>query len=230
MAENAASILAQPEIKDMLSNMAPHERDRWLQDLSRDYPGETAIINEQLGYSDELRRTADAEGRETGGVYVAANPLEHLNTGLSRMKGEKERKEARAGAKDLSGKKSSALERLMRGVSGADGIAEDERLNALPSPQSKPILESNLARIAEEDMGPTNTGVTGNLITDNALVKKQKMAADVLRGGNLVGPITEDTAYKQRREESDTFGPLIPFEDKNSFYGDALRKKRRQGP
>lgn len=225
MAENAASILAQPQIKDMLSNMAPHERDRWLQDLSRDYPGETAIINEQLGYSDELRRTADAEGRETGGVYVAANPLEHLNTGLSRMKGEKERKEARAGAKDLSDTKSSALERLMRGVSGADGIAEDERLNALPSPRSKPILESNLAQKANDDMGLTNTGV-GNLIPGST----ERPAAGPYPGLRA-GPITEDTAYKQRREESDTFGPLIPFgRNKNSIYGDTLRKKRRQGP
>lgn len=222
------SYLARPEIADMLRRMDPEERKKFITELSLDYEGEAGILNEQLGYADELRRTPTAEGRSHGDVYVAPNFLEHLNTGLSRMKGNKERKEARSGAKDLSSKKSGALARLMGGISGADGIAEEERVNALPSPVTKPIQESQLAAIAEEDMGSGNTGIgsSPNLITpdkqsqmgENIAYLKRRQNSDV---EGPLAPFGTDAAYAQRRAESDVMGPIPPV-----GYGDALRKKK----
>lgn len=49
---------------------------------------EQEILSNQLRQAEFLRSTPTPRGRAMGRVYVAANPLEHLATGINRMRGE----------------------------------------------------------------------------------------------------------------------------------------------
>ena len=57
-----------------LSSLSDTELDA----LMRDYAGEKGDLDEQMSQADVLRGSASPAGRQTGNVYTAANPLEHL--------------------------------------------------------------------------------------------------------------------------------------------------------
>ena len=52
--------------------------------------GDIGTLDRQLAQAEQLRATPDARGRYAGRTFVAANPLEHVATGLDRIRGERD--------------------------------------------------------------------------------------------------------------------------------------------
>ena len=93
------------------------EREAALAALSRDYAGlqAAAQTRQQRGY--EMASEKGPQGTELGGkysTYVAANPLEHLASGLRRYKGYKDMREADEELGTLSEDKQKTLADLLR--------------------------------------------------------------------------------------------------------------------
>lgn len=107
-----------PELLERLKTLPPEERERLIMQLTQGYEGRGGLLNEQAARAQALRDTATPEGREAGGMYVAANPLEHLGAGLQRYKGYKDLQDVDERRTGLEEDKEEALRRLMRGYLG----------------------------------------------------------------------------------------------------------------
>ena len=106
------------QLKAMLANMSDEELDEYLSLMTQDYEGENVIMDEQMASANALRDMATPEGRTAGGMYHAANPLEHLATGLGRGMGSLQERDVNKGRRELGDDKSEALKLMMRGISG----------------------------------------------------------------------------------------------------------------
>ena len=74
----------------------PEQIDQLLQGLASAAAGKGGIYSDQMDQARALRDTASAQGRTTrGGIYTAANPLEHLGVGMARYRGQQDMDEAR---------------------------------------------------------------------------------------------------------------------------------------
>ena len=79
-------------------------------DLTRDYEGRGVMADAAMTKADALRDTATPEGRTTrNDIYQAANPLEHLATGVSRYQGMKGQNAAQSKMDALSAGKERGL-------------------------------------------------------------------------------------------------------------------------
>lgn len=82
-------------------------RDKAIRQLSQDYEGKRGIIADELVLATEKATMAGPKGRTAGGIYVAADPLEHIGTGLMRAMGIRDQKrlseETRLLAEDYGG-------------------------------------------------------------------------------------------------------------------------------
>jgi small-conductance mechanosensitive channel len=67
-------------------------------------PQQQDELASQMKQAQALRSRQAPQGREVGNVYVAANPLEHLASGIERYKAGKQVKELQAQSADLMGK------------------------------------------------------------------------------------------------------------------------------
>lgn len=64
--------------------------------------GDTAALNQQkYGLAHERSKTPTPQGREAGGMYIAANPLEFLASGIQRFRGEQGLQNAQAAQEGL---------------------------------------------------------------------------------------------------------------------------------
>ena len=106
------------QMQAMIKNMSDDELDEYLALMTQDYEGENAMMDEQMASADALREQATPEGRMAGGMYHAANPLEHLGTALGRGLGEYEASDINKRRTGLGDDKSEALKMMMRGISG----------------------------------------------------------------------------------------------------------------
>jgi len=106
------------QLKAMLANLSDEELDEYLSLMTQDYEGENAMMDEQMATADALRETATPEGRQAGGMYHAANPLEHLGAVAGRGLGEYKARDANEQRRALGDDKSEALKLMMRGISG----------------------------------------------------------------------------------------------------------------
>jgi len=64
----------------------------------------------------QMMQTPSAEGQRVGGTYVAANPLEHLSTAMSRILGAKQMGDSRTRMEDLIKRKGQGLTNYARGM------------------------------------------------------------------------------------------------------------------
>ena len=94
------------------------QNPEFAQQLARDFAAEQGVLDDQMSYAEGLRDTATPEGRQAGRVYVAANPLEHIGTGLNRYAGHRKIGDLDKAGADLRGDKQSMLATLMRGMAG----------------------------------------------------------------------------------------------------------------
>jgi hypothetical protein len=93
------------------------DREAALELLSRDYPGlaKTATTSQEQGF--EMAMSPGAKGTELGGrysTYVAANPLEHLASGLRQYGGYKKMNKAEEQLDQLSKDKQRSLMDMLR--------------------------------------------------------------------------------------------------------------------
>ena len=85
----------------------------------------SGLFNEQMGVAGQdyqqgasMFGTPSAEGRNVSGTYVAANPLEHLNTAMSRVMGANQMKDARAQQADYMKQLNDAKIRMLNAQGG----------------------------------------------------------------------------------------------------------------
>ncbi len=91
------------------------EKQKALAALVRSYKEEQAIAQNQSDFGAEAALMPGAQGTQTGGkygTYVAANPLEHLASGLRTYKGYKDMGEARDNMKEMALEKQKALQAM----------------------------------------------------------------------------------------------------------------------
>ena len=81
--------------------------------LSEDRAG---LAGQQMKMGQGLMQTPGAEERSVGGTYVAASPLEHLSTAMSRAMGAQMTRGAQADANDQIGKKGAGLLTFLQGL------------------------------------------------------------------------------------------------------------------
>ena len=111
-----AEMMSRPDIREHIANMSEEDRYDFMEQLFRDYTGEQSGLEYQRDTADELRNRAGPEGRSQGDVYVAANPLEHLASGLSRRKAGGEYDEAVEGLEELSASRTEGLKSVGEGL------------------------------------------------------------------------------------------------------------------
>jgi len=102
-------LMNSPDIMAQLDAMPPDEREAQMTRMFQDYTGQSDILGEQAAAASALRGTPDAEGRQAGNVYVAANPLEHIATAANRIKGGNDYDAAMQGMKDLSADRTAGV-------------------------------------------------------------------------------------------------------------------------
>ena len=95
--------------------------------MARDYQGEQSAAETQQSQGFEMAMSPGAKGTHLGGkysTYVAANPLEHIASGLRQYKGYKGMKEAREALGSLSKDKQQSIVDLLRaGLGGGQSAA-----------------------------------------------------------------------------------------------------------
>tara|TARA_R110000744_G_scaffold360576_1_gene468140 strand:+ start:1944 stop:2486 length:543 start_codon:yes stop_codon:yes gene_type:complete len=103
------NVMMRPEIMAQIEKMAPTDRKEYIDQMFRDYTGETTILTEQLNSANELRNKEGPQGRTIGNNFFAANPLEHIASLAESYQGNKERDSARKGLGDLSSSRTAGL-------------------------------------------------------------------------------------------------------------------------
>ena len=88
---------------------------------------ELGSMQQQLAEANALRDTLAPEGRNAGRVYVAANPLEHLATGVKRYQGSKEGARLKPLIEGQQDVVSGRVEDYGRMAVGAPALTEAER-------------------------------------------------------------------------------------------------------
>lgn len=107
------SKMQDPKFSAWFNTLPPEEKEKVLQRLSMDYQGQGDIANEQMATAQALRGTATPEGRQAGRTYVAANPLEHIASGMKQYQGKQQMDEALARKKELSDMQGKGLQEVM---------------------------------------------------------------------------------------------------------------------
>jgi len=75
----------QSQLQAKMSQMTPEEQLSFMEQLSANWQQMGGDAKEQMTRADALRRDAP-QGRYAGGVYQAANPLEHIASTMNNMK------------------------------------------------------------------------------------------------------------------------------------------------
>lgn len=117
---------------ERIRQLPPDQQEAAIRQLSLDYPGLTDALQGDVDFGEERMMADSPEGRygpsgNPYSVYVAANPLEHLASGMSKYQGGVERREARKGLDALSKMKQEAVSNAIRG--GIQPQTPEEALN-----------------------------------------------------------------------------------------------------
>lgn len=115
------NLMLQPDIMAQLEALPPEEQEAQMQRMFRDYAGEEAIFSEQAATAKALRGKAGPEGRSHGDVYVAANPLEHIASGIEKYRAGEDYDEAMQGMEDLSTSRSEGIRGVAELFAGGTG-------------------------------------------------------------------------------------------------------------
>jgi len=91
-----------PEQKSMFSQMAPEQQQQFLQLLASDFEGQMSTAESDMTRADAVRQGEGPRGRYAGGMYVAANPLEHIASGMQKYQANKDFKTAQTARGDAS--------------------------------------------------------------------------------------------------------------------------------
>ena len=75
---------------------------------------EQGMLGEQMEMANQLRNAEGPQGRETRGGYTAANPLEHLASGMQRVKAAKDLEQYKARQQEIMGQQTGGREQFMQ--------------------------------------------------------------------------------------------------------------------
>jgi hypothetical protein len=73
------------QLQQKMSSMSPEERMEYMTMLTQNWSQMGSDAGQDMSRADRLRQRA-APGREAGGMYVAANPLEHIARGMRNIR------------------------------------------------------------------------------------------------------------------------------------------------
>ena len=178
--------------------------------LYRDYAGERDVANAEYTSAEERYNEEGPKGRNSGRVYSAANPLEHLASALRRRGGKKDRETAKGTLGELS--KASAKGRRVAGglAAGRENrimglyekmIESRNKKNQVTAPQlnqanpndfraSRPPMASAQSPVPQPQMA-TGGAVPGNPAQWNEYAMQAKVGADP-RIARLLGKPEEE--------------------------------------
>jgi len=106
-AQDINSILSGDRLK-AINSLPEQEKNAVISRLYASYPEQKELINESLSEANRLLEQPALDGRQTGGVYVANNILEHANRGFDKAVGLRQRNKAREDLKDLGDQKAQS--------------------------------------------------------------------------------------------------------------------------
>ena len=75
-----------PEQQQQVSLLTPEQQAEFYAALARDYGGAVQAGQSDMNRADAIRGAAGPQGRNSGRVYSAANPLEHLASGIEKYR------------------------------------------------------------------------------------------------------------------------------------------------
>lgn len=99
-------------LRQYIATLSPEEQEAFMQAMFADYEGESGELEQQRSMAEELRGTPGAEARSYGGIYTAANPLEHLSSGIDRYRGVREGQAAQTAAGGITEQRGLAQRRM----------------------------------------------------------------------------------------------------------------------
>ena len=138
MMQNTTDTAMQSRLAEILV-MPPDEQDAALADLTRAYEPEREDLRDELSRNYDMLTAEGPKGQMAGNnqfsVYVGANPLEHLASGVSKYRAGKGVKEGRAEQRELSKQQGAAqkaimsaqAEALSRSLRGQAGSGQSDR-------------------------------------------------------------------------------------------------------
>jgi hypothetical protein len=134
---------AAPEEKDMLeerianlASLPPDQQAEAIAQLTMDYEGREKTLRGELEDNYALMTQQGPQGGMAGNnpysVYVGANPLEHLASGIQKYQGGKGVRESREAIEGLSKSKEAGMASVARGMLGEQSAQADILRSSLP--------------------------------------------------------------------------------------------------
>lgn len=142
---------------EQLNKMPLEEQEAFKRKLYADYATQEALATEELGMAAELRGEPTPEGRTTNGVYVAANPLEHLARGIGDYKASGMRDDARADllrqGEDKSEARNTVAGLTQAGASAVQGANAQQQQNIISAEQQQAMADALRLQKQEQQFG-----------------------------------------------------------------------------
>ena len=105
-------------LRQYIAMLSPEDREVFFDSMFADYAGEEGELDQQRSMAEELRGTPGAEARQYGGIYMAANPLEHAASSLNQFRGVREGKAAETVASGLTDQRAMAQRQMAEALTG----------------------------------------------------------------------------------------------------------------
>ena len=126
-----------PEYLEMLAQMGVSE-------------SQIAEIRERMGRAEEMRDAPGPEGREAGGTYVAANPLEHIANLVGKYRGGKAMQQGRRDMDIEMASQQGRIGRVMADYSNREAGGAPMSTRPQPYPGAAPQAPFNPALEAQK--------------------------------------------------------------------------------
>ena len=124
------------ELNQILAALGLTEADLDAISQSGVYDENAGLLNQQQALAQQMRGTPLPEGRNIGGTFQAANPLEFVGATLQRMKGERQ-------ADEVLGQQKSLIELLRQGLKTGAGVGMAQAFGPNPPPEAPYYLKPN---------------------------------------------------------------------------------------
>ena len=138
------------ELQQIMQSLGLTEEDMAALFESGVFGERAGMLGDQMGMANQMRNTPTPEMRQAGRVQVAANPLEMLSSGLSRIAGQKQ-------MGDLMDQRGSLIDMLKKGNQTGGLIGMRDRFGqpeqAVPPVQAPLDLQGEEADLIRRLMG-----------------------------------------------------------------------------
>jgi hypothetical protein len=150
---NIDSDMFQRRLEEIQAMPEGEAKQQAIKELTQDYQGLRELLGADVSAAEQLFNTKMPEGRNAGGIYVAANPLEFVSSALRQGLGAKGRANSMKQLRDLSDSQSSANAALWGAGMGGGGGQTPAVPQNMPSQAQKPDLGQYGAPTVNAGMG-----------------------------------------------------------------------------